>query len=205
LRRQFDLYTGYTPAQKGAAHWGTDGLDVLVDGLLQVEACPTATEAPGPDMIHYQPTPARVVLDLVDHAGLQPSDVVYDLGSGLGQVVILVNLLSGVRAKGVEIDPGLCHCAQECARQLGRLNVDFVNADARDADYSDGTVFYMFRPFKGAVLQAVLEKLRHEAQKRRLRLCTYGACTPDVAKLAWVESLDDNTGHEFKLALFQTI
>lgn len=205
LRRQFDQYTDYRPGQAGTRHLSSDGLDVLVNGLLKVEACSTTTQSPGPDMIHYQPTPARVVLDLLDHAGLQPDDVVYDLGSGLGQVVILVNLLSGVRAKGVEIEPALCRCAQDCAQQLGSLNVDFINADARAVDYADGTVFYMFRPFKGAVLQAVLEKLRREAQKRPLKLCTYGAGTPDVARLPWMKSLDANAGDEFRLALFQTL
>jgi hypothetical protein len=36
------------------------------------------------------------------------ADVFFDLGSGLGQVPILVNLLSGAAAKGMEFEPVYC-------------------------------------------------------------------------------------------------
>ena len=205
LRREFDQYTNYRPGQKGVVHIGPDDLDVLVSGILgiDIESAPT-TELQHPDMIHYEPTPARVILDLIDNVGLQPNDVLYDFGSGLGQVVILVNLLSHAKAKGIEIDPVKCGPARKYASQIGQRGVAFINADVRKVDYSDGTVFYMFTPFKGSILQTVLDQLRQEGQERKIRLCTYGACTLQMAKQPWVKSIDANADHEFKLAIFES-
>ena len=66
-------------------------------------------------MVFYQPTPGRIIFELVERAALQKHDTFYDLGSGLGQVVILVSLLSGARAKGIEFDPAYCEYARRCA------------------------------------------------------------------------------------------
>jgi hypothetical protein len=205
LRRLFDQYTYYTSAPKGVAHVGPDGLDLLVNGVLEIGAAPAATRERLPDMIHYEPAPARLILDLIDNAGLQPGDVFSDLGSGLGQAVILVNLLTGIRAKGVEFEPAFCDAARACARRLGLANVEFINADAREVDYAGGTVFYLFTPFKGEILRAVLAKLRGEARTRQLRLCTHGPCTRHMAQEPWVKSLDANADSPFRLALFESV
>jgi hypothetical protein len=81
--------------------------------------------------------------------------------------------------------------------------VEYLNVDARDADYAAGTVFFMFTPFVGSMLQAVLDRLYLESKKRAIRVCTFGPCTLEVAKQPWLKSLDDNAGHEFKLAIFE--
>src|SRR5262245_22592153 len=81
-----------------------DSLDMLVNGLLRLEIAPEETQASDPKMVLYQPTPARIILELVEQADIGAEDVFYDLGSGLGQVPILVRLLSGARTKGVEVE-----------------------------------------------------------------------------------------------------
>ncbi len=202
LRHLFNQYTDYSPNHKSQVHIGYDGLDILVNGFLQTNHPPKATKEPQPEMIHYEPTPARVVLDLVDHVGFKPDDVFYDLGSGLGQIVILVNLLTGVRARGIEFEPVYCDYANQCARQLGLSRVDFINIDAREADFSDGTIFFMFTPFKDSLLQTVLNKLRVEAQARSIKICTYGTCTLQLAEQPWLKLTDPNANHEYKLAIF---
>jgi len=155
-------------------------------------------------MVFYQPTPARIVLQLVDRAGFLQHDVFYDIGSGLGQVSILVHLLSGIRAKGVEFEPTYCDYARRCARGLNLPEVQFINADAREADYSDGTIFFMYSPFEGRMLERVLERLRHESAKRSIRLCTYGPCTQQVNRQSWLECLDDNGIRVDRLAMYRT-
>jgi hypothetical protein len=77
-----------------------------------------------------------------------------------------------------------------------------VNLDAREADYAGGTVFFMFTPFVGSMLQAVLDRLYREAKRRPIRVCTFGPCTLEVAKQPWLKSMDGNADHEFKLAVF---
>jgi SAM-dependent methyltransferase len=155
-------------------------------------------------MVYYQPTPARVILELVEKADIGGGDVFYDLGSGLGQVPILVNLLTGARAVGVEFEPAYCEHAQECARRMNLSQVAFVNLDARVADYADGTVFFMYTPFEGQLLQEVLGRLRDEARKRVLRVCTYGPCTRQVSGQDWLWPVGQRAERVYELAVFRS-
>lgn len=204
LRRSLNQFTDYAPNHGDGIYMSYDGLDVLVDGLFQLKTAPAATLDTTVEMVHCEETPARALLDLVDHTSLAPTDVFYDLGSGLGQVVLLVHLLTGVRAKGVEIEPAFCAFAQQQAQTLGLTDVAFINSDARTADYSDGTVFFMFTPFRGQLLQQVLARLQQEAQQRPIRLCTFGSCTPRVADQLWLRPVTPDARHEYKLVIFES-
>lgn len=181
---------------------GYDNFDAFINGLLLNQPAPGETKNREPEMVYYQQTPIRVILELVEQARFTANDVFYDLGSGLGQVPILVNLLSGVTAKGIEFEPAYCTYAQGCAAGLNLARVAFINADARHADYADGTVFFMYTPFEGSLLQTVLEKLRAESRRRIIRLFTYGPCTPPVSRQNWLKRLDQNGGCVDKLAVF---
>ncbi len=204
LRHLFDRYTGYAPSRQAYRHLGFEALDRLVAGLLLREEAPEPREHESPEMVAYQPTPASIVLELVDTLSLGPRDVFFDIGSGLGQVVHLVSLLTGVRTTGIEVDPGLCSYAATIIQDLDLRDVTFVNADARDADYADGTVFYLFTPFTGTILTDVLARLRRQTGDRRIRVCGYGPITPHLAREPWLADLNDHRGDEFRLALFQS-
>jgi SAM-dependent methyltransferase len=205
LRAWLDLFTSYRPQQPRPVHAGYDALDALIDGVLDLDEIPAPTQAPTREMIHLEPTPARVVLEVVDRVAWQPGDLFYDVGSGLGQVPILVHLLTGVRAVGVEIEPAYCRVARACAEGLGLADLSFVQADARQADYSRGTVFYLFTPFVGEMLQAALDRLHEQTQGRAVTVCSYGPCNPHVARQAWLTTKDPDPEHEFKLALFENV
>jgi hypothetical protein len=205
LRRRLEAYAGAGSSGGTQGDEGYDSLDALVNGLLLGEGAPEAPNLRHPEMVFYQPTPARIVLELVDRSDFRQQDVFYDLGSGLGQVSILVHLLSGVRAKGVEVEPAYCDYARRCARGLNLSGVQFINADAREANYSDGTVFFMYSPFEGRMLERVLERLRHESEKRSIRLCTYGPCTQLVNRQSWLEPLDNNGNRADRLAMYRTL
>src|SRR5262249_21615877 len=69
VRCELDRYTGYRVDQPAPAHYGFDGLDVLVAGLLGVAKRPAESREPESEMVHYEPSPARVILDLVDRVG----------------------------------------------------------------------------------------------------------------------------------------
>jgi len=181
-----------------------DGLDVLVSGLLRLNAPPQETQPREPEMVFYQPTPAHIILELVEKMSITPDEVFYDLGSGLGHVCILVNLLTGARTKGVECEPAYCDYARRCASRLNLSRVEFINGDARTADYSDGTIFFMYTPFRGRLLEEVLRKLRRESDKRTIRICAYGPCTLDVSNQTWLRRVDQNPNTEYALAIFET-
>ena len=206
LRQELGRYTRYN-GQPRQAHYDLDSLDLLVAGLFLSEPRPQETLARTAEMIHLELTPTRALLELIDRVPMGAGDLFYDLGSGLGQVVILVHLLTGVRARGVEIQPAFCEYARRCAAQFGLTGVEFINADARDLDYQEGTVFYLFTPFIGTVLETVLARLRYVAVAHPITLCSLGPCTPILCTQPWLRSIDHVTDleHEFKLAIFESI
>ena len=164
---------------------------MLAGGVLQL-AAPSAEPAElPPEMVPYQPTPARHIFDLIDRAALTDRDVLVDLGSGLGRVPLLVAICSGAHSVGFELQEAYVDVARRSARELGLTNVTFVRQDARAADLSAGTLFYLYTPFTGAVLRAVLASLRREATQREIRIGTYGPCTAVVAEEEWLESAEE--------------
>jgi len=191
--------------QEGQTVAGYDNLDAFINGLLLEEPLPDETPHREPEMVFYQQTPARVIFELIEKADFKAEDVFYDLGSGLGHVPILANLLSGVKAKGVEFEPAYCCYAAGSAAALNLPGVQFVNMDARQADYSDGTVFFMYTPFEGKMLDEVLEKLRLESQRRKIKLFTYGPCTIEVAKESWLSCECPMERCIYKLTIFNSL
>lgn len=184
---------------------GYDNLDVFINGLLPYKAIPEQTKELESEMVYYQKTPARIVFELAESAHFMNNDVFFDLGSGLGQVAILVNLLSGIKVNGVEFEPAFCGYARECAVELNLPDVTFINADAREADYSAGTIFFMYTPFSGKMLQEVLEILRKESLKRKIKIITYGPCTNRVALQSWLNFGNSKADSIYKPCIFTSL
>lgn len=205
LRHQLEAYAGCGRPDRVRDRGAYDSLDALVGGILLAGAAPGEPAHPDPEMVPYQPTPARIIFELVDRAGFRADDVLYDLGSGLGQVVILANLLSGVRAKGVEVDPAYSECASRTAQDLDLSRVSFIHADAREADYSDGTAFFLYTPFEGRMLQQALARLKGEAETRTIRVYTYGPCTFIVSRQEWLRPVGPKAHHVDRLAAFRSV
>ena len=181
-----------------------DALDLLVEGMLAAGEPAEVRHPREPEMVGYQPAPARAILSLIERARVGPGDLLYDLGSGLGRVAILVALLSGARAQGLELEPAYVEYAARSARLLGLPGVQFVQGDARQASLAGGTVYFMFTPFRGAMLRQVLERLRAEARARPIRVCTLGPCTAEVAGASWLEPRGGGAG-EHEVAVFRSV
>jgi hypothetical protein len=60
--------------------------------------------------------------------------------------------------------------------------------DEHDADLSSGTVFYLYSPFKGAILADVLSALRRESLCRPIKICSLGPCTHGVSNETWLKA-----------------
>ncbi|AYB29140.1 class I SAM-dependent methyltransferase [Chryseolinea soli] len=183
---------------------GYDNLDIFLNGLSTFLPMPEPTKHLEPEMVHYQKTPARIILELAEKSTFTKEDVFFDLGSGLGQVAILVNLLSGVPARGVEFEPAFCQYASACASQLNLSNVTFIHADAREVDYSEGTVFFLYTPFEGKMLQTVLGILEKESRDRKIKIFTYGPCTIKVAEQGWLDFFGTDVNDLYALGVFHS-
>jgi hypothetical protein len=181
---------------------GYDCLDVFVNGVLDIRHAPEETKPLETGMIGYHPTPVRVILALLGHVHLSATDVFYDVGAGLGRVALLAGLLSAAQVKGIEFEPAYCAYAQERADSLRLSRVSFLNVDARAADYTDGTVFFLYTPFTGRMFQAVVDRLHSAARADPVTIAAYGPCTEPMAQQPWAQlTVLQAFGHD-TLALF---
>jgi hypothetical protein len=113
-----------------------------------------------PDVI-FVPTRESVADQMLTLAGITAQDVVYDLGSGDGRIVMLAAQKYRARGVGIEIDPKLVAIAREVAREgEAEDRVTFVNGDLFDADIAPATIVTLFlSPTVNARLEP---KLRRE-------------------------------------------
>ncbi len=114
----------------------------------------------GENLAPYIPTPRVLVERMLELARVQPDDVVYDLGSGDGRIIIAAAQKFGARAVGVELQPNLCRQAEQRIRDLGLENrVTVMHGSALHIDLSPATVVTMY------LLTGSNEKLRPNLEK----------------------------------------
>jgi predicted RNA methylase len=184
---------------------GYDNLDVFINGLFFCKALPEQTLDLEPEMVFYQKTPVRIVLELLEKINFTKYDVFFDLGSGLGHVAMLVNLLTRIKTIGIEFEPAFCRYAEACADNLNLSNIEFINADARKADYSSGTVFFMYTPFNGKIMEDVLEVLRMASLSKTIKIITYGPCTAEIASQPWLKCEEPQCNNIYRLTVFNSL
>jgi protein-L-isoaspartate O-methyltransferase len=114
----------------------------------------------------YVPTPMRVAEKMLELAEVKSSDVVYDLGSGDGRIVILAAQKFGARAVGVELDARL---ARESSARIAALGLErrasIIRADMFATDLRPATVVTIYQ------LGVVNQRLRPQLE-RQLRVGT---------------------------------
>ena len=108
----------------------------------------------------YVPTDDRVVAEMLAVANVGKDDVLYDLGSGDGRIVITAALKFGTRGVGVDIDPERVKEANENAAKAGVSDrVRFVQQDLFQTDIREATVVTLY------LLPAVNMRLRPKLLK----------------------------------------
>lgn len=117
---------------------------------------------PQPLDVIYVPTPAAVVRRMLSVAKVGPGDVVYDLGSGDGRIVIAaVRDFGAARGVGIELDPQRIAEARANAQAAGVGDrVLFMQADLFKAALAGATVVTMYLlPGMNVRLQPTLRAL----------------------------------------------
>jgi SAM-dependent methyltransferase len=96
-------------------------------------------------IVPYVPTPQDVVDRMLDLAQVKKGDVVYDLGSGDGRIVVTAAKKYGVKAIGFEIDPERIKESKENISKAGVGNlVEIRQQDIRTVDLSGVSVLTMY-------------------------------------------------------------
>lgn len=109
----------------------------------------------GAQDVIYVPTGDTVVNAMLKLADVNSSDVVYDLGSGDGRIVIAAARNHGARGVGIDIDPERIRESNENAAKARVTDkVRFIEADLFESDFSEATVVTLY------LLSSLNERLR---------------------------------------------
>jgi len=91
------------------------------------------------------PTPEVVIQRMLQLAHLKPGEMVYDLGSGEGRIVIAAAREFKARAVGIELSPELCKLATLHIKALGLEDrVKIVHANLLKVDLSPADVVTIY-------------------------------------------------------------
>jgi precorrin-6B methylase 2 len=189
----------------GSFGWGPTVITQVAPGVVQAErrypeGSPgdTGLRYPG-QLAPFDPTPQEVVERMLALAAVKKSDVIYDLGSGDGRILITAAKRYGVRGVGFEIDPGLVKLARENARKEGvEKLVEIRQQDFLTADLSPASVVTLYLSYEGnlAVRPQLMRQLKPGA-----RVVSYafdmGEWQPKIA-----ESYRDTSGESHQLYLW---
>ena len=113
--------------------------------LRIAQAVDSATEDKAKPDIHYVPTPQQLVDVMLQMAEVKKDDLLYDLGSGDGRLVITAAKDHGARAIGIDIDPErIAEAKNNAAEANVEDKVEFRQADLFKSDFSDATVITLY-------------------------------------------------------------
>jgi SAM-dependent methyltransferase len=117
----------------------------IILGLASVLWRPAlAQEAARPRDVGFVATPVALVTGMLDLAAVADTDVVYDLGSGDGRIVIAA-ARRGARSVGVELDSMLVEESRASADSAGvSPRVEFRRADLFATDLRPATVVTLY-------------------------------------------------------------
>jgi len=108
----------------------------------------------------FVPTPERVVERMLEIAEVSKDDVVYDIGSGDGRILITAAQDFKSKAVGIELNEILVKDTQRRVKELGLEDkIEVVQADAIEADLSGATVVTVY------LLTASNEQLRPKLER----------------------------------------
>lgn len=131
---------------------------LLAAGVAAFAAETTVDE--GKKVAPYYPTPIAIVEAMLDAAGLQPDELLVDLGSGDGRIVLLAARDFGARAVGYELEDSLVKSSRRQIQEMGLEDKaeirqqDLFAAELGEADVV--TVYLLPRAMK--TLEPILEK-----------------------------------------------
>jgi Mycolic acid cyclopropane synthetase len=139
----------------------------------------------------FVPTPQDVVDRMLELTAVGPSDVLYDLGSGDGRIVIAAARQYGATAVGFEIDPVLVAYSRRAIEETGLTHrAEIRQQDIRDLDLSPASVVTMYLypeanlRLRGAIRRQLRPRSRVVSQFFRM-----GDWEPDR-----IERLTDSSG-----------
>jgi len=172
--------------------------DHVVEEVLGIAYPPLEQVELDRDLMAFTPSCYDEIRHAFDATGLGAGDRFLDIGSGTGKAVLLASLLRGATSTGIECDRGLHDVAGASARELRIASTDLIHGDARETPLGDADVLFMYVPFTGKVMTAVMDRIAAQQRPprsggRRRFLCAaaldlerYKELTPVATPMSWL-------------------
>jgi len=175
---------------------------ILLAAALLATGAAAADEALSP--VPFITTPGDVVERMLQLAGTGPGDLVVDLGSGDGRIVIAAAEKFGARGLGIELDADLVAKSRDNARRANVADrVSFVQGDVLAADISPATVVtvYLLPGLMNRLQPRFLERLRPGTRIVSHAFAMTG-WRPDRAEMMRIAKPHPGQGDESRLYLW---
>lgn len=131
--------------------------------FLVAQDFPLQLESPVPQLdttVPYVPTPPEVIIKMLEMAKVGPNDMVYDLGSGDGRIVIMAAEKYGAQALGVELDDERVKQSSARIMELGlQKRAKVIRGNLFETDLRPATVVTLY------LLPSVNQRLRPSLEK----------------------------------------
>jgi SAM-dependent methyltransferase len=131
---------------------------------------------------------------------LQPQgdDVFYDIGCGKGRCLCMLGRLPLRHVVGIDLDPSLVEAARSNAERLRgkRTPIEVRCQDAATADYSEGTIYFLYWPFGIETMKDVLGSIKRSVDQdpRAITIVYYNAMFGNILQeVPWLKRV-----HELK-------
>ena len=149
----------------------------------------------------FVPTPQDVVDRMLELAEVTENDVVYDVGSGDGRIVITAAQRFGARGVGIDFDPQRIAESNANAERAGVTHlVRFIEQDAFEADVSEATVVTLYLlSSSNAKLRPILTSQLRPGSRIVSHAFSMGDWEADT-----VERFEDERGNTRTLYLWRT-
>jgi SAM-dependent methyltransferase len=113
------------------------------------------------DPIRYVATDYGLIRKCLAPLDVRHDDVVFDVGCGMGRVLCYAARWPVRRCIGIELNTELAAIAVANAATVRhrKAEIEIRQQDAAEADYSEGTIFWLYHPFGEQTLRAVLDRI----------------------------------------------
>ncbi|MFX1449652.1 MAG: SAM-dependent methyltransferase [Promethearchaeota archaeon] len=140
----------------------------------------------------WVPTSKKQIRKMLEFAELQPNEILYDLGSGDGRILIMAATEFNARAVGIELNALLVAYSNFrifLERLQDKVQVKWGNIFLRDISEADVVTMYLLQQTNNRMMKKLREELKPGA-----RVVSYVYTFPD-----WEPTKTDK---EFKLNLY---
>jgi precorrin-6B methylase 2 len=172
--------------------------------LLFVISCLGAQSGTNPlSLAPYYPTPMNVVKKMLQAGKVQAGELVYDLGSGDGRVVIMAAQQFGARAVGFEINPEHVKQSRDQIEKLGLSALASIEEkNLLDADFSKPDLIFVYLlPESNEKLRPLLEQ--HVRPGTRIVTHDFEFNEWEAEEVILVEHTNDNYSRFHKLFVYR--